>query len=57
MELWGWKQVMVLVDEMPMLAGDANDIKFSAIPMENIAIEILKLNFGVIWIFKWSNKY
>ncbi len=51
----GWSygagsRVMVLVDEMPMLAGDANDIKFSAIPMENIAqIEILKGASSVLY--------
>ena len=44
----GWSygagsRVLVMVDGMPMLAGDANDIKWSAIPLENISqIEILK---------------
>ena len=51
----GWSygagsRVLVMVDEMPMLAGDANDIKFSAIPMENIAqIEILKGASSVLY--------
>ena len=60
----GWSygagsRVLVMVDEMPMLAGDANDIKFSAIPMENIAqIEVLKGASSVlVWVFctKWSD--
>jgi len=51
----GWSygagsRVLVMVDEMPMLAGDANDIKFSAIPMENIAqIEVLKGASSVLY--------
>ena len=43
----GWSygagsRVLVMVDGMPMLGGDANDIKWTAIPLENISqIEIL----------------
>ena len=38
----GWSygagsRVLVMVDGMPMLAGDANDIKWGAIPLENIS--------------------
>lgn len=36
-------RVLLLVDEMPMLAADANDIKWSFLPVENIEqIEIIK---------------
>ena len=51
----GWSygagsRVMVMVDGMPMLAGDANDIKWSAIPLENISqIEILKGASSVLY--------
>ena len=41
---------MVMVDGMPMLAGDANDIKWTAIPLENISqIEILKGASSVLY--------
>ena len=38
----GWSygagsRVLVMVDGMPMLGGDANDIKWTAIPLENIS--------------------
>ena len=51
----GWSygagsRVLVMVDEMPMLAGDANDIKFSAIPMENIAQ--IDPSFGRHWALR-----
>ena len=51
----GWSygagsRVMVMVDGMPMLAGDANDIKWTAIPLENISqIEILKGASSVLY--------
>ena len=51
----GWSygagsRVLVMVDGMPMLAGDANDIKWSAIPLENISqIEILKGASSVLY--------
>lgn len=36
-------RVMLLVDDLPLLAGDAGDIKFSFLPVENIEqIEVLK---------------
>jgi iron complex outermembrane receptor protein len=39
-----------MVDGMPMLAGDANDIKWSAIPLENISqIEVLKGASSVLY--------
>ena len=41
---------MVMLDGMPMLAGDANDIKWSAIPLENISqIEVLKGASSVLY--------
>ena len=57
----GWSygagsRVLVMVDGMPMLAGDANDIKWSAIPLENISqIEILKGLFCALRLIsiKW----
>ncbi|MEC7526998.1 MAG: TonB-dependent receptor plug domain-containing protein, partial [Bacteroidota bacterium] len=51
----GWSygagsRVLVMVDGMPMLAGDANDVKWSAIPLENISqIEILKGASSVLY--------
>jgi len=51
----GWSygagsRVLVMVDGMPMLAGDANDIKWSAIPLENISqIEVLKGASSVLY--------
>ena len=51
----GWSygagsRVMVMVDGMPMLAGDANDIKWTGIPLENISqIEILKGASSVLY--------
>ena len=51
----GWSygagsRVMVMVDGMPRLAGDANDIKWTAIPLENISqIEILKGASSVLY--------
>ena len=51
----GWSygagsRVMVMVDGMPMLSGDANDIKWTAIPLENISqIEILKGASSVLY--------
>jgi len=51
----GWSygagsRVMVMLDGMPMLAGDANDIKWSAIPLENISqIEVLKGASSVLY--------
>jgi len=44
----GWSygigsRVMVLVDDLPMLSGDASDIKWSAVPVESIQqIEVIK---------------
>jgi len=44
----GWSfgagsRVLVLVDDLPMLSADANDIKWSALPLENASrIEVLK---------------
>jgi iron complex outermembrane receptor protein len=36
-------RVLMLVDELPMLAGDANDVKWSFLPTENLEqIEVLK---------------
>ncbi len=36
-------RVLIMVDELPMLSGDANDAKWNAIPVENIEqIEIIK---------------
>ena len=36
-------RVMVLVDDMPMLAADANDVKWSFIPLENLErMEVIK---------------
>lgn len=36
-------RVMLLIDDMPLLAGDASDIKFNFLPVENIEqIEVLK---------------
>ena len=51
----GWSygagsRVLVMVDGMPMIAGDANDIKWTAIPLENISqIEILKGASSVLY--------
>ncbi len=51
----GWSygagsRVLVMVDGMPMLGGDANDIKWTAIPLENIAqIEVLKGASSVLY--------
>ena len=51
----GWSygagsRVLVMVDGMPMLAGDANDIKWGSIPLENISqIEILKGASSVLY--------
>lgn len=51
----GWSygagsRVLVMVDGMPMLGGDANDIKWTAIPLENISqIEILKGASSVLY--------
>jgi len=51
----GWSygagsRVLLLVDGMPMLAGDANDVKWSAIPLENISqMEILKGASSVLY--------
>ena len=51
----GWSygagsRVMVMVDGMPMLAGDANDIKWTAIPLENISqIEVIKGASSVLY--------
>ena len=51
----GWSygagsRVLVMVDGMPMLAGDANDIKWSAIPLENISqIEVIKGASSVLY--------
>ena len=51
----GWSygagsRVLVLVDGMPMLSGDANDVKWSAIPLENISqMEILKGASSVLY--------
>src|SRR5690606_18823476 len=36
-------RVMVLLDGMPMIAGDANDVKWNYLPVENIdQVEVLK---------------
>ncbi len=36
-------RVLVLVDDLPMLAGDAGDVKWSFLPVENIAqVEVVK---------------
>ena len=36
-------RVMLLVDDMPLLAGDASDIKFNFLPVENIEqVEVMK---------------
>lgn len=36
-------RVMVLVDDIPVLAGDANDVKWSFIPVENVGqVEVIK---------------
>lgn len=36
-------RVMLMVDDMPMLAGDANDVKWSSLPIENVEqIEVIK---------------
>ena len=51
----GWSygagsRVLVMVDGMPMLGGDGNDIKWTAIPLENISqIEILKGASSVLY--------
>ena len=51
----GWSygagsRVLIIVDGMPMLGGDANDIKWTAIPLENIAqIEVLKGASSVLY--------
>ena len=36
-------RVLVLVDDLPVLAGDANDVKWSFIPIENVEqVEVIK---------------
>lgn len=36
-------RVMVLLDDMPLISGDANDVKWNYLPVENIAqVEVLK---------------
>ncbi len=36
-------RVMVLLDDMPLLAGDANDVKWNYLPVENLEqVEVLK---------------
>ncbi|MBL4703018.1 MAG: TonB-dependent receptor [Flavobacteriales bacterium] len=43
-------RVLLLVDDMPMLAGDANDIKWSSLPIENLEqIEIIKGASSVLY--------
>ncbi|MFI5204315.1 MAG: TonB-dependent receptor domain-containing protein, partial [Flavobacteriales bacterium] len=43
-------RVMLLVDDMPMLSGDAADIKFNALPVENIEqIEVIKGASSVLY--------
>jgi len=43
-------RVLLLVDDMPMLSGDAGDIKWSALPVENIEqIEVMKGASSVLY--------
>jgi hypothetical protein len=47
-------RVMMLVDDLPLLAGDAGDIKFSYLPVENIEqVEVLKAYYNtndeIVW--------
>jgi len=43
-------RVLLMVDDMPMLAGDANDIKWSSLPIENLEqIEIIKGASSVLY--------
>lgn len=43
-------RVLLLVDDMPMLSGDASDIKWNALPVENIEqIEIMKGASSVLY--------
>lgn len=43
-------RVMMLVDDLPLLAGDAGDIKFSFLPVENVGqVEVLKGAASVLY--------
>lgn len=43
-------RVLLMVDDMPMLAGDANDIKWNSLPIENLEqIEIIKGASSVLY--------
>lgn len=43
-------RVLLLVDDMPMLSGDAGDIKWNALPVENIEqIEVMKGASSVLY--------
>lgn len=43
-------RVLLLVDDMPMLSGDAGDVKWNALPVENIEqIEVLKGASSVLY--------
>ncbi len=43
-------RVLLMVDDMPMLAGDANDIKWNSLPIENVEqIEIIKGASSVLY--------
>lgn len=43
-------RVLLLVDDMPMLSGDASDIKWNALPVENIEqIEVMKGASSVLY--------
>ena len=43
-------RVLMVVDDMPLLSGDAGDIKFNAIPVENIEqIEVMKGASSVLY--------
>lgn len=43
-------RVLLMIDDMPMLAGDAGDIKWSSLPIENVAqIEVIKGASSVLY--------
>ena len=43
-------RVMMLVDDLPLLSGDAGDIKFSFLPVENVGqVEVLKGAASVLY--------
>lgn len=43
-------RVLLMIDDMPMLAGDAGDIKWSSLPLENVSqVEVIKGASSVLY--------